>query len=493
VRLLLVAVILPFLLFSAASADDQGDYGPDWPVCRNVRGDPNALIVACQRLIESGRLTQQHLSWAYNNVATAWNRLGRLDLVIADLKKSQQIDPTNHAPYFNLGDLLYRLGRYGEALELYDKGIALKPETPSVLCQRGAILEELGRTDEAWADYEKELARDTDNSCALYHYTMLAPRLNRSEKALAALDRALAVNPRDAESYHRRATIHFDLGQFDRALADTTTGLQLNPKDQKERGLRGDIELELGQFDAAIMDLTEALNMDPLDALSYDKRASAYLRRGYYQLAATDCRRREEIGPDHACAGFLWHAAMLLQDFEAAAAAGTLLSDNGDNGGKFLRGLARFAQGRLTEAAADFAAYNSASPDDQYGWLWLYLADRKLGKDDAERLKPIAARRDAWPNILLRHVVGQVSAEEVSAAADVPDPDVKRLREAEADFYLGELAALDGRKGDAAKLWQAGLAMGRTVLNGTKATMVYKMENDLELSLAQAMLHDSAL
>ena len=140
--------------------------------------------------------------------------MNRPDLAFADFNKAIEIDPTNHAPYFNVGDLFYRAGRLSDALEFYDKGIALKPDIPDIYCQRGRLLQQMNREDEAWDSYGRELARDPGNDCALYGYTKIAQERHEEGKAIAAFDRALEANQNDAESDHRRGTLYFDLGQY---------------------------------------------------------------------------------------------------------------------------------------------------------------------------------------------------------------------------------------------------------------------------------------
>jgi tetratricopeptide (TPR) repeat protein len=494
VRTILAGLVMLLGSLSAATADDQAKYGPDWPVCRNVQGNPNGVLEACGRLIKANVLSQQHLSWAYNDMGTALERLNRPDLAFADFKKAMEIDPTNHAPYYNVGDLFYRAGRLSDALEFYDKGIALKPDIPDIFCQRGRLLQQMNREDEAWDSYGRELARDPGNDCALYGYTKIAQERHEEGKAIAVFDRALGANPNDAESYHRRGTLYLDLGQYDHALADLDNAVKLDPRDLNALLARGDAYRELGRLDEALADDDAAFNLKPDDPVVYIERARVELLRGDYTAAASDCDQRQARFPhDAACADLGWHIAMLAGKFETAAGKASTLVDRRQPVGLFYRGAANFGAGKLAEAAQDFEQYTSAAPDDPYGWLWLYLIDRALGKDAADRIRPMAAKRDAWPNIVLRHVVGLASADDVLAAADVPDDQVKRQRVAEANYYLGALAALDGHPDDAAKLYTISVDAGRAALDSRKTQLVYKADDDLERALANAALHGKGL
>lgn len=481
-------------LSQAVHADEAGDYGPDWPVCQNLNADPQMEIAACGRLIDAGRLSPMHLSWAYNDRATAWLDLRRPDLAWQDFQNSIKADPANHAAYYNLAYLYYRAGRFKEAVETYDKAIALKPGVHGVYCNRGAALEALGRVDAAVASYQRELADAPNDDCALYRLTELARNTHRESLALEALDRALAADPGDSESYHRRGIIYSDTGQFDRALSDLGEAIRLNPREEGALNSRALVYSALGQYQAALDDLDQAIALAPDDPKNYYVRAKAYFLSGDYKRAAEDCERRRTImTQDSACPDLQWRIAMMAGNFNAAVGyADTMVSAQAK---QFLlyRGVAHFAAGDLMKAAGDFENYTEVAPGDPYGWLWLYLTDRELGKDDAPKLKDIAARRDAWPEIIIRHIAGTASAEDVLASVEVPDEKIKQLRLAEANFYLGELASLSGDAPRAEAMFRSVVAAGRVEVDPSHFLPVYKSDNDLELSLANAALHGKGL
>jgi tetratricopeptide (TPR) repeat protein len=476
-------------------ADDAGNYGPDWPVCQNLNGDPQAEIAACQRLIDGGILSRQHLSWAYNDTGTAWIDLERGDLAGAAFQKSIEIDPTNHAPYYNLAALYLQARQFQEALDLYDKALALNPVAPAgAFCNRGKALEGLGRADDAFDSYQRELANAPNDDCALYRITKLAEDRHRTDIAMKALSHAIEVNPDDFESHHRRGTVYFDLGQYDQALADFSEAIRLNPREVGAMRSRALLYLALEEYPAALADLNQAIAIDPDNPDTYYNRAQVYLATADFRKAEADCQHRLELWPqDTACPGLQWRIAMMAGNYNAAAGHADTMIHARVQEYLLYRGAARFADGDLTKAAADFASYTQAVPNDPYGWLWLYLADRKLGKDDAADLKPLAARRDAWPTMVIRHIVGAATAEEVLASTDVPDPKIKRQRQAEANYYLGELASLAGDPVRAGELFRASLAAGRAKIDRAQFLPVYKFDDDLELALANAALHGKGL
>lgn len=479
---------------TARADDDVGDYGPDWTVCRNLAADPQQEIDACTRLIDAGVLSKKHLSWAYNNNATAWLDLQRPDLAYAAFQKSIEIDPSNHAPYYNLAGLYYQARRYKESVELYDKALAIQPKLPDGFCNRGAALEGVFRWDEAFESYQRQLADQPNNECALYRLTQLGRQRHREDAVLAALQHALAANPEDSESYHRRGVIHSDLGQFDLALADYSEAIRLNPREVGALHDRAMLYRKLEQYPAALADFDRSIAIGGDERANLFWRARLHFEMGNYAKASADCRQRlERLGRDAGCIGLQWRIAMAQGNFaEAVGYADTMLGAPAEQY-RLFRGTAHYADGDLIKAAADFADYTKSTPGDPYGWLWLYLTDRKLGKDDAAKMTEVAARRDAWPAILIRHIAGMASADDVMASIDVPDPKLKQLRLAEANYYLGELATLAGDSAGAEVLFRASLAAGRVKIDDETRLPVYKSDDDLELALANAALNGKGL
>ena len=494
-RVWLACLVGMLALGSTARADgDVGDYGPDWTVCRNLEADPQQEIAACKRLIDAGVLSQKHLSWAYNNSATAWLDLKRPDLAFAEFQKSIQTDPSNHAPYYNLAGLYYDAQHFKEAVDLYDKALALQPGLPDGFCNRGAALEGLGRSDEAFASYQRQLADQSNNDCAIYRLTQLGRQLHRENAVLEALEGALAADPGNAETYHRRGVIHSDLGQLDLALADYSEAIRIDPRETGALHDRAMLYRKLNQYPAALADFDRAVAIagDQRDNLFW--RARLRFEMGDFEKASADCRQRlEMLGQDAACTGLQWRIAMMKGNFaEAIGYADTMMAGHAEQY-RLFRGAAHYADGDLMKAVAYFVDYTRAAPGDPYGWLWLYLADRKLGKDDAAKMTELAARRDAWPAIVIRHIAGKASAEEVLASIDVPDPKLSQLRLAEANYYLGELAALAGDSARAEVLFRSSLAAGAVKIDDETRLPVYKSDDDLERALANAALHGKGL
>ena len=79
--------------------------------------------------------------------------------------------------------------------------------------------------------------------------------------------------------------------------------------------------------------------------------------------------------------------------------------------------------------------------------MWIYLAGARLGRRDLEELDVgLEALRDEheWPAILLRNYRGDAPSQAVVCQARLAAGKYARKRQAEAAFYLAQLALTSG-------------------------------------------------
>ena len=119
------------------------------------------------------------------------------------------------------------------------------------------------------------------------------------------------------------------------------------------------------------------------------------------------------------------------------------------------RGLAYFYGGSLANARTDFETALKYVPNQPYAALWLELSERRDRRPS--RLAQFTSPLDmsVWPAPLVRHTLGELTATDVlSQAAAEPDAKNRRGLMCEANFYLGELALLQGSADEAVRLFQ---------------------------------------
>lgn len=468
---ILLAVSFAGGKFTATANADESDYGPDWPICRNLDLDPKTEIMACTRLLQSGKLTQQHTSWSYNNRGTAWVDLQRLDLAVSDFSKAMEIDPSNFAPHYNMAGLYFDSRRYDTALAEMDRAIELKPDGDYLYEFKGRVLDKLGKRDDAIVTYSK----------------------------------ALELNPLNERALVRRNIAYYYTGQFELALRDISVLIDHWPMRPEYWASRGQYYAAQSQHDKAIADFNKSLALAPDYLEVYPDRATSYFALGKYALARADCEFAIARDPSlTVCTGYIARSLMLEGKTEAAIGRLSEMASVADVPAAardplvlLSRGALRYSQGAYGAANEDFASAIAQDPMSPYGYLWKYLAGRRLGVDDKQALAELVRQRDIWPAPVIRYVLGEISAQDMLASTDVPNAALKKQRTAEANFYLGELAAIGGNEAAATAYFNAAIDAGEIeispILPAQNLRYLYKSNDDIEVSLAKTALQGKTL
>lgn len=401
------------------------------------------------------------MSWTYNNRGTAWNDLQESARAKADYDKSIEIDPTNGPPFFNRGLLEHQAGNDNDAIEDMLMGIKLKPQAAMFRCKLGDVLEGLRRSSQAAELYADGLKYMPDDVCLLYHRGRILAAQQHHMDAIAVYSKILQIEPRE-----------------DGAWID-----------------RGESYLALDAYGAAIQDFSTALVLGPDDVFALSGRAEAYFRSKDYERSRQDCERVVDIrAGDFSCGQLLMRGLLLQNKFqEVIGKAGEFAALQNMPGAIAMRTLSEYALGDYDAAAKDVESAVAADPEDPYLALFSYLINRRRGRDDRSALKELADRNDIWPQPVIRFYAGLISREEVLAATDVPDDAIKQQRRAEANFYLGEMAALNGQAEEADAYYRAAVAIGEVTIPERNQIPLYKSDNDIEIALAKAALRGHAL
>ena len=177
--------------------------------------------------------------------------------------------------------------------------------------------------------------------------------------------------------------------------------------------------------------MTGALRLKPNLAVAYINRAIVHRDKGEYDAALRD-----------------YDMALRLESY-----ASLYLN----------RGFVRFAAGRFTDAAADFADGLRIAPTPPYYVLWLHLSRARAGQDDRNEFArntaaflPIVSTNQAfsfsmavdwesWPRPVIGFLLRQVPADQLLNAAraleylgEIPDPRNRRVPRCDAVFFIGE-------------------------------------------------------
>jgi lipoprotein NlpI len=233
-----------------------------------------------------------------------------------------------------------------------------------------------------------------------------------------------------AAAYNDRGNGYKSKGDYDRAIQDYGEAIRLKPDFALAFYNRGNSYDSQGEYDRAIQDLDQAIRLKPDDgnddANVFYARGYAYNAKGDYDRAIQDYDQAIRLKPDYANAFIV-------------------------------RGIANFLRANLAGAVTDFQRGNELNPANAYDVLWLYLARKRLGRDDAKDLTRRSAEADPpqWPGPILRLYMGQITAGQLMAAIASSDAYTQKRQLCEANFFAGEDALLHRRRAAAKALLQA--------------------------------------
>ena len=321
--------------------------------------------------------------------------------------------------YLSKGQIEVALDDLNESLRLAD--------TAAGRFNRATVYLDQYRFDDAIEDLTKAIAlggQGADIYAERGHAYVYTGRL---DLALKDLNEAIKRQPDYGFAYRTRGHAYLNDNQDDKAIADETRAIALDPKDMEAHWLRAyAYRYRKKRIDKAITDYSHALAIDPADSANRTSRAEAYEQIGRYDLAAADYSEWIRRNPKGSF-------------------------------GYWALGRLYLVQGKNDLAAANLAKAVGLKPADAYNVLWLHLARRRLGGDDAAELKSNIAKLDKtiWPAPLVSYVSGKSDAAQVVAQADKGEGAAKATQTCEAELFLGQDYLTKGFRQDGVARLQA--------------------------------------
>jgi tetratricopeptide (TPR) repeat protein len=407
------------------------------------KGRLDEAIEQCEQAV---RLDPK-LALAHTNLGAALESKGRLDEAIGHYEQAVRLDPKLALPHTNLGAALHNKGRLDEAIEQYEQAIRLDPKSAGVRTNLGYALENKGRFDEAIGHYQQAIRLDPKSAVAhanlatcLYAAACAAVRdaagpvpanappeePERARLRWLALDRLradLALRTRlrkDGKAVYRSLTDW----QTDPALASVRDreALEKLPADERQQWRRlwadvaaliaadpieqGQAHIARQQWAQAAECYARALQRGPRDEGHFWFEYAAVLllagdRPGYAQACARmveRCGQAVDLSAYHVA-----RACTLAPDAVAEASRPGRLAEAElkANAGQFWslteQGALHYRAGRFQQAVPLFEQSLRADPRSGravLNWLWLALAQQRLGK--AEEARRWLGKAQAW-------------------------------------------------------------------------------------------------
>ena len=391
-------------------------------------GDYASMLLDAERLLARSPLDSD----AHAGRGQALMYLNRLDEALVGMNKAIELNNNNAVAFTSRGQLRERMRDLEGAYADLSEAIRLNEHLATAYVLRGRVLGRMGRFDGALADIDRAIALVPDAAEAYAERATWHEKLGRWEACIGDATRAIELQPNGYFAYAKRGTAFDRLGKTQRAVVDYETFVRLAPDEPQGHSILGVLYAKLEQFDKALAHMNRAIDKQALPR-RYDLRANYLFRLGRFDDAIADWTRV----------------------IDSVSSRRTVL---------FLkRGAAYEFAGQFAEAKADYEAVaTAAGPAGDYGRLAIQIlcklhdcASDTLVDDSAETSAD-RAEAPSWPQSLNRLMSGDTTADELLALAATDD------ERAEAYYYIGCKALIDGKNDVAAKAFQSCVYLKRT-------------------------------
>ncbi len=192
-------------------------------------------LPAAITLLERAAKAEPRVPDVHNNLAYAFQRIGRPQDALASYERALTIRPDDIDVLNNLGMLLRTLGRPEDSLRVFDRALDAGKRFIDILSNRGNTLLSLGRPQEALASFDEALRLAPGHPVVLNNRSIALHELTRYEEAVADSTAALAARAHYADAALNRGNALRALGRRDEARADYRQVLSWRPDDLKAR------------------------------------------------------------------------------------------------------------------------------------------------------------------------------------------------------------------------------------------------------------------
>lgn len=414
--------------------------------------------------------------------------LGRLDEMMGDIQQVAGAFPNWAFVQSELGGALFKIGRYQEAEDAYNRAIELNPDDALAWFNRGTSKVMSGRFAQALADVTRSIEIDGAYAPAYLCRAKAQAGLGNTAAALEDCHQSIRLAPTSLEAYAQRCFLYHQAGRLDQVIADASRMIQLAPEDPRGYSNRAIGYMSLRQHDRAISDLTRYIELRPDDEKGYESRGSSYLQLGKYAEAIQDFTKGIELRPDVSTDYYnrsLCYRLIGRYDDAAADLTRILTLEPGNMTALVQRGAVYELAGDYERALVDYEqAASGGGPNEVYATLWRYALLRQLGqeREAAEVFAVLSAgahvwapgssatETRSWTDRLVALYAGHVTAGDLLAASATDD------ERAEAHYYIGRKAQLDGDSAGARQAFEQCVALDRRGI--------------LETDFAQALLRE---
>jgi len=191
--------------------------------------------------------------FAYNNLGTAYEKLGRLQDAAEAYQQAIRIKPDFTEVHFNLGNVYTNLGRYQEAINAYRQAIKIKPDFKDVYYNLGNAYLALNRNQEAVESFNQAIKIKPDFEDAHFNLGTAYLNLGYYKEAIETYQQVLRIGSDSSEEiYCNLGVAFYNLGRYPEAIESLRQAVKIKPDYVDAHANLGFIYLTAGDKDSAL-------------------------------------------------------------------------------------------------------------------------------------------------------------------------------------------------------------------------------------------------
>lgn len=401
--------ITAVLACGAARAADDGqailDKATDIKLSAESVADLNEVIKLCKEAFKAG-LDEDNTKFGNGLLASTLTQRAEMiclelferpmapgrgrklvQMALADLEETIQIDPNQAEAQYMLGRLQAHLGDAKKAIKALDEAVRLSADDPSAAAKALIIRAEVKKDPaERLADFDLAVKLTPRDPNVLRFRGMFHLYQNNLDLAVADLTAAVDLDPKDADTHEARGIALAQAQKYDEAMECFTKAIELEPEAAAPLVHRGRIRAIKGDVPAALRDVEQALKLQPRAVQALQLHANLLGSTGKYDQALVDLNALRESMPDNP--EVLLQIAAVYQaskQFHKAVATYDQLLKADPKNVVAYRGRAdtNLSLGKQVESIADYEAALKLEPDNSgvlnnLAWVLATSPDQKL-------------------------------------------------------------------------------------------------------------------
>jgi TonB family protein len=196
--------------------------------CSDESTTSETRIVACSAMIaaEPDDIMRGHY---FELRGTAYFDKNSFVRALADFQQELALDGERAQVHYNIALVLLSLGYFKRAEPEIDSAIDQNIDDPRAFLLRAAVRNRLGRYGDALQDLNIAASDLPDNDAVFSERGYAELENGNARQAIADFDKAIALNPGLADEFYFRGRAHFALDEYDAALDDFRVVMRLAP------------------------------------------------------------------------------------------------------------------------------------------------------------------------------------------------------------------------------------------------------------------------